>query len=173
VPPVYYIHPEFGCLCPSPGARRELRVAVVSILFGIAIGAAIVTVGTGHAVETDGVSSNAYVRSSSSYPFLPGAGGPPPLFENADNPRADPVEPIKPYPMRKVRVRSTKAASPLAEIPLGRTAPPEPDSPKNERASVSPADSPAAQSFIAAAEPAISNTNKRPGALHASRLQER
>jgi hypothetical protein len=57
VPPTYYVYPEFGYFCPSPGARRELRVAVVSILFGMVIGAAIVTVRAGHVVENDGVSS--------------------------------------------------------------------------------------------------------------------
>ena len=35
-----YVHPEFGCFCPTPRFRRELRIAFVSILFG-AISAAL------------------------------------------------------------------------------------------------------------------------------------
>ena len=51
--PTYYVHPEFGFFCLAPAARRELRIAVASILFGMVIGATIVTVGAGHAVELD------------------------------------------------------------------------------------------------------------------------
>ena len=123
--PTYYVHPEFGYFCPGPRARRELRVAVVSILFGMVIGAAIVTVGAGHAVETDGVSSNAHLKSSSSDPLLPGSGGPSSQFKEADSAKAGPVEAIKPFPVRMVRVRSSKAPSPLAGILPGRTAPAE------------------------------------------------
>ena len=173
MPPAHYIHPEFGWLGPAPRARRELRVAVASILSGIATGAAIVTVGAGHAVEADRVSGNSQLRSWSSNPFLPDAGGPIALFQNADNPRADPVEPIKPYAVRKVRVSSTRAAAPRTEIPPGRAARTKLDSPENDQTSVSPADTPSAQSFATAAGPAISSSNKRPGASPASRLQER
>ena len=62
-PPTYYVHPEFGYFCPSPGARRELRVAVVSMLLGMVIGAAVVTVGAGHAGESDGGSSSSCAMS--------------------------------------------------------------------------------------------------------------
>jgi hypothetical protein len=34
----YHVHPEFGYFCPTPYRRRELLVAVVSILFGAMIG---------------------------------------------------------------------------------------------------------------------------------------
>ena len=54
MPPAYDIHPEFGYFCPAPRARRELRVAVVSILAGMAIGAAIMAIHAGQAAETDG-----------------------------------------------------------------------------------------------------------------------
>jgi hypothetical protein len=171
VPPAYDVHPEFGYFCPAPRARRELRVVVVSILFGMVIGAAIVTVHTSQAVEPESVSSNLQVKSSGSDTLLPGAAAPSSQFKNADNAKADPVEAIKPYPMRMVRVRSSKAASPLAGIPLGRTAPPEPPasasqaSPENAQASGSPAASPPAQS-VAAAEPSASETRKRPSAMH-------
>jgi hypothetical protein len=35
-----YVHPEFGGFCPTPRLRRELRVALLSILFGAIGGAA-------------------------------------------------------------------------------------------------------------------------------------
>ena len=173
--PTYYVHPEFGYFCPGPRARRELRVAVVSILFGMVIGAAIVTVDAGHAVETDGVSSNAHLKSSSSDPLLPGSGGPSSQFKDADSAKAGPVEAIKPFPTRMVRVRSSKSASALAGVPLVRTPQPEPSPSagptphENEEASVSAAASPAARRVAAAAEPAISKTKKRPSAMHARR----
>ena len=173
MPPTYYVHPEFGYFCPGPRARRELRVAVVSILFGIVIGAAIVTVGAGHAVESDGVSSNVHLKSSSSDTTLPGGGGPRSQFKNADNAKTDPVAAIKPYPMRMVRVPSSKAASALAGVPLVRTAQPGPSPSagptphENEEASVSAAVSPAARRVAAAADPAGSNIMKRPRVMHA------
>ena len=126
MPPAYYVHPEFGYFCLGPAARRELRIAVASILFGMVIGAAIVTGGAGHAVELDGGSSNAHLKPSSSDTLLPGPGVPSSRFTNVDNAETGTTEAIKPYPMRMVRVRSSKGASPLAGIPLGRGAPPEP-----------------------------------------------
>jgi hypothetical protein len=35
-----YVHPEFGFLSPTPRLRRDLRTALLSLLFGIGIGAA-------------------------------------------------------------------------------------------------------------------------------------
>jgi hypothetical protein len=122
----YDVHPEFGYFCPAPRLRRELRIALVSILFGMVIGAAFVTVRAGQAVETNGVSNNAHLKSSAPT-RVPGAGGPGFQFKNADNAKPDPVEAIEPYPMRMVRVRSSKAASPIARIPLGHTPPSELD----------------------------------------------
>lgn len=168
----YDVHPEFGYFCPAARARRELRVAVVSILFGMVIGAAIVTVHTSQAVETDSVSSNLQLKSSGSDTLLPGVASPSSQFEHAENAKADPVEAIKPYPMRMVRVRTSKAPSPLAGIPLGRTTPTEPPapagpaSPENAEASGSP--SPPAQS-VAAADPVVSGIKKRPSTVHARR----
>ena len=85
MPPAYYVHPEFGYFCLGPAAHRELRIAVASILFGMVIGAAIVTVGAGHAVELDGGSSNAHLKPLSSDTFLPGPGVPSSQFTNVDN----------------------------------------------------------------------------------------
>jgi len=125
VPLAYDVHPEFGYFCPGPRVRRELRVAVVSILLGMVIGAAIVSVRAGQAEETHGV-SNARLKSSGSAALVPGVAGPSFPFRNADNARADAVEAIKPYPMRKVRVRSSQVAPRTARVPIGHTAPPEP-----------------------------------------------
>ena len=94
MPPAYYVHPEFGYFCLGPAARRELRIAVASILFGMVIGAAIVTVGAGHAVELDGGSSNAHLKPLSSDTFLAGPGVPSSQFTNVDN--AETVEAISP-----------------------------------------------------------------------------
>ena len=84
MPPAYYLHPEFGHFCLGPAARRELRIAVASILFGMVIGAAIVTVGAGHAVELDGGSSNAHLKPLSSDTFLAGPGVPSSQFTNVE-----------------------------------------------------------------------------------------
>jgi len=95
VPPAYDIHPEFGYFCPAPRMRRELRVAVVSILAGMAIGAAIMAIHAGQAAETEAVSGNAQLKSSApdSLAAVPAAS---PRIKDADNARADPVETIKP-----------------------------------------------------------------------------
>jgi hypothetical protein len=175
----YDVHPEFGYLCLAPRVRRELRVAVVSILAGMAIGAAIMAIHTGQAAETDAVSSTAQLKSSAPEPAaaVPAAS---PRIKDADKAKAR--EAIEPYPMRMVRVRSSKAPSPLAGIPLGRGAPPElpasagPASLENAEASRSPAAPPpastAAQSVAATAEPAASGTKKRRAAMHARRHQD-
>jgi hypothetical protein len=176
VPPTYYVHPEFGYFCPSPGARRELRVAVVSILFGMVIGAAVVTVGAGHAGESDGGSSNAQAKSSRSDALLPGSGGPTAQSMTAGKAQANSVEAIKPYPMRRVRV-PTKASG-LAGIALGHTAQPEPPpsagptSHENEQAALSPAASPEAQKVEAAAQSAIPTTRRRPSGIYARRPRD-
>ena len=181
MPPAYDIHPELGYFCPAPRARRELRVAIVSILFGMVLGAAIVTVHTSQAVETDSVSSNSQLKSSGSDTSLPGVAAPISQFKIAENAKADPVEEIKPYPMRMVRVRTSKAPSHLAGIPLGHTAPPEPNivpapagpaSPENAEGPDSPPASPPAPSVAASAEPVASGTKKRPSAVHARRHRD-
>jgi hypothetical protein len=176
VPSTYDVHPEFGYFCLAPRMRRELRVGFVSILAGMAIGAAIVTVGAGHA--SDAVSRDAHLGSSGSDAVPLGDAGPSPELKAADNAKANPVEGIEPYPMRMARVRSSKAPSPLAGIPLGRTAPAEatasaaPTAPENAEASVPRAAPPSAQLVATTAEPAVSNIKKRPSAVHARRHWE-
>lgn len=158
----YDVHREFGYFCLAPRVRREPRIAVVSILVGMVIGVAIVTIRAGHSVETDGVSSNAHLKSSGSDTLVAGVAT---TNSTPDNVKADPAEAIKPNPMRIVRVRSSKAASPLAGIRLGHTAPPEPEiapastgpaSPEKAEGSRALAASPQAQSFAA-----LAGTKKR------------
>jgi hypothetical protein len=101
VSPAYDIHPEFGYFCPAPRMRRELRVAVVSILAGMAIGAAIMAIHAGQAAETEAVAGNAQLESSAPDP-LAAAPAASPRVKDADNAKADPVETIKPHPTRIV-----------------------------------------------------------------------
>jgi hypothetical protein len=51
-----YVHPEFGLLSPTPRLRRDLRTALLSLLFGIATGATamIALSGNHNADETQG-----------------------------------------------------------------------------------------------------------------------
>ena len=56
-------------MCPTPRARRELRVVVVSILAGMAIGATIMAIHAGQAAETDAVSGHAKLKSSAPEPL--------------------------------------------------------------------------------------------------------
>jgi len=179
MPLAYDVHPEFGYLSPAPRVRREIRVAVVSILFGMLLGAAIVTIGAGHA--TDAVSRDAYLSSSGSDTVLPGVTGPSSQLKTAENAKASPVEAIEPYLMRMVRMRSSKAAPPIAAIALGHTAPPEPDVgpafadptlPEDAEGPAPPAGSPQAQSSTATAEPAVSRTKRRPSVMHARRRRD-
>jgi hypothetical protein len=147
----------------------------------MAIGTAIVTIGAGQAVETDGVSSNAHVSSSRPGTLVPGVAGPSVQVGDADNARADPVEAIKPYPMRMVRMRSSKAAPPIAAIALGDTAPPEPDVgpasagpalPEHAEGPAAPAVSPQTQSSTATVEPVVSRTKRRPSVMHSRRRRD-
>ena len=176
MPRAYHFHPEFGYLCPAPGFRRELRVAVVSILFGMMVGAAIVSVGAGHA--TDAVSRDAHLHPSGSDSVPPGVAGPSPQLKTADNAKANPVAAIEPYPMRIVRVRPGKAPAPLAGIPLGYTAPAEASTssagaaPEHAEAAASPAASSPRQSVATTTEPAVSGTKKRPSGTHARRQRD-
>lgn len=181
MPLTYDIHPEFGYLRPGRRVRRELRVAAVSMLLGMVIGAAIVTIRAGQAVETDGVSSNLHLKSSGPDTLLPGVAGRSFQFKSADNGNADPVQAVKPYPMRTVRVRPKKSASPIAGIPLGDTAPPQPDivsasagpaSPEGAEGPASPVPSPQAQSFAATAEPVVTRTKKQPRIMHERRQRD-
>ena len=89
MPLAYDVHPEFGYFGPGPRFRRELRIAVVSVLFGLVIGAVIVTLRAGHAVETDGISSKAHRTSSGPDTGVPSVAGPSLQLENVDKAVSD------------------------------------------------------------------------------------
>jgi hypothetical protein len=61
MPSAYHVHPEFGYFCLAPYRRRELRVAIVSILFGAIIGGSIATLRAGHDRNPGGASTAVHV----------------------------------------------------------------------------------------------------------------
>ncbi len=100
----YHVHPEFGYFCPTPYRRRELRVAIVSILFGAIIGGSIATLRAGHDRNPDGASTAAHVDVSNSEKVLVAAAEATPAANDADT-KVEAKESIKPFPIRRVRVR--------------------------------------------------------------------
>ena len=126
MPAAHYLHPEFGYFCRGPGLRRELRVAVVSILLGIIIGASVVKLRAGDDRNAANVSTSAHLEPSSAAMVLPAATDSGSSLTNGDAAKGEPNEPIKAFPIRIVRVRPAKNSSPLAAVPLGRAAPAEP-----------------------------------------------
>jgi hypothetical protein len=66
MPSAYHVHPEFGYFCLTPYRRRELLVAVVSILFGAMIGGSIATLRAAHDRNPDGASTASRVDFSNS-----------------------------------------------------------------------------------------------------------
>jgi hypothetical protein len=109
MPSAYHVHPEFGYFCPTPYRRRDLRVAIVSILFGAIIGGSIATLRAGHDRNPDGVSTAAHVSNSER--VLVAAAEATPAAPNDADTKAEARESIKPFPIRRVRVR------PAAHIP--------------------------------------------------------
>src|SRR5260370_25724902 len=73
MPSAHYVHPEFGYFCPGPGLRRVLRVAVVSILFGIIIGASVIRLRAGHDRQADNAWTIAHIEPSRAATVLPAA----------------------------------------------------------------------------------------------------
>jgi hypothetical protein len=111
MPSAYHVHPEFGYFCPTPYRRRELRVAIVSILFGAIIGGSIATLRAAHDRNPDGASTAAHVDVSNSEKVLVAAAEATPAATNDADTKAEAKESIKPFPIRRVRVR------PAAHIP--------------------------------------------------------
>ncbi len=105
MPSAYHVHPEFGYFCPTPYRRRELRVAIVSILFGAIIGGSIATLRAGHDRNPDGASTAAHVDVSNSERVLAAAAEAPPAAPHDADTKAEARESIKPFPIRRVRVR--------------------------------------------------------------------
>ena len=111
MPSAYHVHPEFGYFCPTAYRRRELRVAIVSILFGAIIGGSIATLRAGHDRNPDGASTAAHVDVSNSEKVLVAAAEATPAATNDADTKVEARESIKPFPIRRVRVR------PAAHIP--------------------------------------------------------
>ena len=105
MPSAYHVHPEFGYFCPTPYRRRELRVAIVSILFGAIIGGSIATLRAGHDRNPDGASTAAHVDVLNSEKVLVAAAEATPAAPNDADTKAEARESIKPFPIRRVRVR--------------------------------------------------------------------
>src|SRR5258708_31415768 len=125
MPSAHYVHPEFGYFCLGPGLRRVLRVAVVSILFGIIIGASVIRLRAGHDRQADNAWTIAHIEPSRAATVLPAATEPgSSLTGNAA--KRKPNGAIKPFPPRIVPLRSAKDRSPLAAAPLSRTRPSQP-----------------------------------------------
>jgi hypothetical protein len=93
-----YVHPEFGFLSPTPRLRRDLRTALLLLLFGIGIGATAVTGLSGNNKGDDtqgghGVSSVSVTSEEPTETVLrhnsPQAAGPEKRVNKPDGPTAD------------------------------------------------------------------------------------
>jgi hypothetical protein len=116
MPSAYHVHPEFGYFCPTPYRRRELRVAIVSVLFGAIIGGSIATLRAGHDRNPDGASTAAHVDVSNSEKVLAAAAEATPAAPNDADTKAEARESIKPFPIRRVRVRPATANPPIPAV---------------------------------------------------------
>jgi hypothetical protein len=105
MPSTYHVHPEFGYFCLTPYRRRELLVAVVSILFGAMIGGSIATLRAAHGPNPDGVSTASRVDLSSSERVPVAAAEATPVAPTDADTKVEAKESIKPFPIRRVRVR--------------------------------------------------------------------
>ena len=125
MPSAYHVHPEFGYFCPTPYRRRELRVAIVSVLFGAIIGGSIATLRAGHDPKPDSTSTAAHVDVSNSEKVLVAAAEAAPAATNDADTKAEAKEFIKPFPIRRVRARpavhnpSIPATDATAPTPAG------------------------------------------------------
>jgi hypothetical protein len=101
----YHVHPEFGYFCPTPYRRRELLVAVVSILFGAMIGGSIATLRAAHDPNPDGASTASRIDFSNSERMPVAAVEATPVAPTDADTKVEAKESIKPFPIRRVRVR--------------------------------------------------------------------
>jgi hypothetical protein len=113
MPSAYRMHSEFGYFSPTPYRHRELRIAIVSILFGAIIGGNIATLRAGHDRNPDGVSTAAHVDVSNSERVLVAAAEATRAAPNDADTQAETKESIKPFPMRRVRVRPAVPNPPI------------------------------------------------------------
>ena len=116
MPSAYHVHPEFGYFCPTPYRRRKLRVAIVSVLFGAVIGGSIATLKAGYDRNPDGASTAAHADFSNSERVLVTAAEATPAATNDANTKAEASGPIKPYPIRRVRVRPAAHSPPIPAV---------------------------------------------------------
>jgi hypothetical protein len=163
MPSAYHVHPEFGYFCPTPYRRRELRVAIVSILFGAIIGGSIATLRAAHDRNPDGASTAAHVDVSNSEKVLVAAAEATPAATNDADTKAEAKESIKPFPIRRVRVRpaahippipATDATAPT-QAGVVASASPLVELPESAQGSGSPAASSHATRSAAAQRPAV------------------
>jgi len=113
MPSAYHVHPEFGYFCPMPHRRRELRVALVSVLVGAIIGGSIATLRAGHDRKLDGAPPAAHVDVSNSERVLVAAAEATPAAPNDADTKVEAKESIKPFPMRRVHVRPAAPNPPI------------------------------------------------------------
>jgi hypothetical protein len=164
------VHPEFGYFCLTPYRRRELRIAIVSILFGAIIGGSIATLRAGHDRNPGGASTAAHVDVPNSERVLAAAAEATPAATN--DTKAEAKESIKPFPMRRVRVRPAVQNPPipatdataLTQAGVVASASPLVELPESAQGSGSPAASSHATRSAAAQRPAV---KKRQRIAHA------
>jgi hypothetical protein len=170
MPSAYHVHPEFGYFCLTPYRRRELRIAIVSILFGAIIGGSIATLRAGHDRNPGGASTAAHVDVPNSERVLAAAAEATPAATN--DTKAEAKESIKPFPMRRVRVRPAVQNPPipatdataLTQAGVVASASPLVELPESAQGSGSPAASSHATRSAAAQRPAV---KKRQRIAHA------
>jgi hypothetical protein len=163
MPSAYHVHPEFGYFSPTPYQRRELRVAIVSVLFGAIIGGSIATLRAGYDRNPDGASTAAHVDVSNSDKVLVAAAEATPAAPNDADTKAEAKESIKPFPIRRVRVRpavpnpSIPALDAITPTPAGVVASASPlvELPESAQGSGPPAASYHARRSAAAQRPAV------------------
>ena len=73
MPSAHYVHPELGYFCAGLGLRRVLRVAAVSILFGIIIVASVIRLRPSHDRQADNAWMITHIEPSHAATVLPAA----------------------------------------------------------------------------------------------------
>ena len=113
MPSAHHVHPEFGYFCLTRYRRCGLLVAVVSILFGAMIGGSIATLRAAHDPNPDGASTASRVDVSNTGRVPVAAAEATPVAPTDADTKVAAKESIKPFPLRRVRVRPA-VPSPLS-----------------------------------------------------------
>ena len=111
MPSAYHVHPEFGYFCLTPYRRRELLVAVVSILFGAMIGGSIATLRAAPDRNPNGASTASRVDISNSERVPVAAAEATPVAPTDADTKVEAKESIKPFP-DSARARASSRAYP-------------------------------------------------------------